>query len=180
MVDLIEDGVTPPEVASYTESDARADFQGGRAVAMRHWASVWPRLRASDPLLAAQIGIIPLPASCLDGLQLALSAYSPNPEQAFRFMAFLVSPEQQLQLALEADQLPALDTVYQDRQLLAEKPAFRDLRDALSSARSRPVSPVYPRITEAIYSEVNAMLQGTQDVVTTARNIQRRLRVAVR
>lgn len=179
MVDLIELGATPREVTGYTETETRTTFQDGNAAMMRHWASLWPHLAGSELLLADQIGIASLPTSCLGGLQLALSPHSLHPDQAFRFMAFLVSPAQQLQFALEAGQLPALDPVYQDARLLAEKPVLADLRDALAPARLRPQSPVYPQISEAIYTQVNAMLQGTQDVATTAGNIQRRLEASV-
>jgi multiple sugar transport system substrate-binding protein len=95
-------------------------------------------------------------------------------------MAFLVSPAQQTQLALQTGQLPALDTVYQDAQVLAEKPDLGDLRDALSTARPRPTSPAYAQMSEAIFTEVNAMLLGTQDVATTAASIQSRLETSTR
>jgi multiple sugar transport system substrate-binding protein len=169
MVNLIEIGATPPEVAGYMEFDARTAFEDGEAAMMRHWASLWPRLDGSASHLSEQVG-----------LQLSLSAYSLNPEQAFRFMAFLVSPAQQIQLALQGGQLPALDAAYQDAEVLGQRPEFRDLRDALSTARTRPTSPAYAQISEAIYTEVNAMLLGTQDVATTAARIQRRLETAIR
>jgi multiple sugar transport system substrate-binding protein len=180
MVDLVESGASPPTVASYTERETLDDFQAGNAALMRHWASVWPYLEGSESLPVDQIGIAPLPASCLGGLQLALSTHSLYPEQASRFMAFLVSPAQQVQLALGANQLPALNTVYQDARLLAEKPTLARLRDALDPARQRPRSPVYAQISEAIYTEVNTMLLGTQDAAATAANIQRRLEASVR
>ena len=180
MVDLVESGASPPEVAAYAERETLADFQEGNAALMRHWASVWPYLEVGESLSVDQVGIAPLPASCLGGLQLALSTHSLHPEQASRFMAFLVSPAQQVQLALGANQLPALNTVYQDARLVAEKPALAHLRDALDPARLRPISPAYAQISEAIYTEVNAMLLGTQDVATTAANIQRRLEISVR
>ena len=180
MVDLVESGASPRKVASYTERETLADFLGGSAPLMRHWASIWPYLEGSESLAADQIGIAPLPASCLGGLELALSSHSLHPEQASRFMAFLVSPAQQVQLALGANQLPALNTVYQDARLLAEKPALAHLRAALDPARLRPSSPAYAQISEAIYTEVNAMLLGTQDAATTAANIQRRLETSLR
>jgi multiple sugar transport system substrate-binding protein len=180
MVDLVDLGASPPEVAGYAEGETLADFQDGDAAMMRHWASVWPYLEGSDSQITDQVGIAPLHVSCLGGLYLGLSAHSPYPEQAFRFMAFLVSPTQQLQFALEADQLPAFDPVYQDTRLMTDKPVLRELRDALQPARTRPRSPVYAEITETIYAEVNAMLRGSQDVAATASNIQHRLELAIR
>jgi multiple sugar transport system substrate-binding protein len=34
------------------------------------------------------------------------------------------------------------------------------LRDAISQAKSRPVSPVYPQVSQAIYNNVNEALAG--------------------
>jgi multiple sugar transport system substrate-binding protein len=39
-------------------------------------------------------------------------------------------------------------------------PFAEDLRTAIEQAQPRPVSPVYPQISEAIYNNVFAALQG--------------------
>jgi trehalose/maltose transport system substrate-binding protein len=106
---------------------------------------------------------------------LALSTHSLYPEQAARFMAFLVDREQQLHIARQSGQLPALETVYHDPELLAEQPIFQDLQTALANTRGRPQSPAYLALSEAIWAEVNKMLRAEQDAATTAAIIQRRL-----
>jgi multiple sugar transport system substrate-binding protein len=45
------------------------------------------------------------------------------------------------------------------------------LRDGVTNARARPVSPVYPQISQAIYKNVNAALSGSmspEDAVNQA------------
>ena len=116
-----------------------------------------------------------MPASCLGGEVLALSAHSLYPEQAFRFMAFLLGYEQQMEMARGGVQPPALETIYSDAGLLAEAPVFEALHTALSAARPRPQSAAYLALSEAIYSEANRMLRGEQDAEATAAAIQRRL-----
>jgi multiple sugar transport system substrate-binding protein len=175
MAGLIALGASPPEVAAYQETATLDVFEGGNAVFMRNWAYAWDRLQASDVALAGQVGLAPLPASCLGGEVMALSAHSLYPEQAFRFMAFLVGYEQQMDMARRGVQPPALETIYSDGALLAETPVFGALHAALSATKPRPQSAAYLELSEAIYSEVNRLLRGEQDAATAAAEVQRRL-----
>lgn len=175
MSDLVTSGTSPPDITSFNESKALSTFQSGQAVFMRNWSFAWAQLNETDAPLAGQVGLAPLPTSCLFGQSLALSVHSSYSEQAFRFMAFLASYEQQLQILRQGGQLPAMETVYRDAQVLAEAPVTRDLHAALSTSRPRPQSPAYPQLSEAIYTEVAEMLKGHQTVTATAANAQGRI-----
>ncbi len=175
MADLVSLEISPSSVATYTEATSLADFERGDAVFMRNWVYAWDRLNDSDSPVAGRVGLAPLPVSCLGGQSLALSAHSLHPEQASRFMAFLVDYQQQLQMARMGVQPPALETVYHDDELLAGDPIFRDLRTAFSATRARPQSPSYTALSGVIFTEVNKMLQAKQDVEATAATIQRQL-----
>ncbi|HSJ58771.1 MAG TPA: ABC transporter substrate-binding protein, partial [Anaerolineae bacterium] len=160
MRNLIESGASPAEVVTFREAAALASFAEGRALFMRNWAYAWQRLQAADSGVAGRVGMAPLPASCLGGQVLVLSGSSPNADQAFRFMAFLVEYDQQAQIALGAVQPPALMEVYADEELLAQAPVLADLYQGLLTTRPRPQSPMYAGISEVIYTEVNDMLRG--------------------
>jgi multiple sugar transport system substrate-binding protein len=179
MTDRIASGASPPEVATSEERATLTAFQQGDAVFMRNWAYAWDRLNAADSPLAGQIGLAPLPASCLGGQHLALSVHSQHPEQALRLMAFLVGHEQQLQMARQGIQPPAMEAAFSDGQVLAERPFLRDMYAALSVTRPRPQSPSYRDIAEAIYTEVSKMLLGKQNAQTTASEVQDRLEAIV-
>jgi multiple sugar transport system substrate-binding protein len=175
MADFLAMGVSPPEVTAYQEAATLAAFQRGDAVFMRNWSYALERLNDTGSAVAGQAGLAPLPSSCLGGNSLALSAYSQHPEQALRFMAFLVGYDQQAQLALEGVQPPALEAVYRDGQLLEAVPSLHALSAALSVTRPRPQTASYPELSSIIYEEVHKMLSGAQDVETTAETVQRRL-----
>ena len=175
MSDLVTSGASPPDITTYNESKALTAFQNGEAILMRNWYSAWARLNETDAPLPGQVGLAPLPTSCLFGQSLVLSIHSAHSEQAFRFVAFLTGYEQQLQLLREGGQLPALESVYRDAQILAEAPFTQDLYAALSVTRHRPQSSAYPQLSEAIYTEVAEMLQGHQTVTATASNVQDRI-----
>jgi ABC-type glycerol-3-phosphate transport system substrate-binding protein len=46
-----------------------------------------------------------------------------------------------------------------------------ELRDAVEQAKPRPVSPVYPQISEAIYTNVYAALQGDKSADQAAQDM---------
>jgi multiple sugar transport system substrate-binding protein len=175
MLKLVTSGVSPRDTATYDEVTSLDAFERGEAVFLRHWASSWASLRGGDSPLAGRVGLAPLPTSCLAEQGLALSAFSHYPDQAFRLMAFLTGAEGQVEWALATDELSALKAAYHDPDLLALEPSLEALPEILSAARPRPQTPVYPVVSEAIYTEVNRMLAGEQDVETTAMQIQERI-----
>jgi multiple sugar transport system substrate-binding protein len=96
----------------------------------------------------------------LGGYDLAISAYSENAEGALAFVEFATTPEQQAIQATEASLPPVLTDVYDDPQVTDALPFAAELRDAVRQAAPRPVTPVYPQVSEAIYTNVYAALQG--------------------
>jgi multiple sugar transport system substrate-binding protein len=99
-------------------------------------------------------------AGVLGGYNLAISAYSENPEGALAFSNFATSPEAQVIQASKASLPAVLTEVYDDPQVKKALPFAAELRQAVEQAQPRPVSPVYPQISEAIYNNVFAVLQG--------------------
>jgi multiple sugar transport system substrate-binding protein len=63
-------------------------------------------------------------------------------------------------MATEASLPPTLTEVYDDPEVQETMPFAEELRTAIEQAQPRPVSPVYPQISEAIYNNVFAALQG--------------------
>jgi ABC-type glycerol-3-phosphate transport system substrate-binding protein len=177
MVELLASGASPSEVTTFREAATLNAFQSKDAAFMRNWSYTWDRVNDHDSAVAGEVGIAPLPTSCLGGSSLALSAYSQHPEQALRFMTFLVDYEQQAQVALHGVQPPALEKVYGDQNLLAAKPSLQALHAALSATRPRPQTARYAELSETIYTEVNRMLNGEQDIEATVTTIQHRLEI---
>ncbi len=175
MLALVQSGVSPEDIATYTEGDAFAAFDQGAALFMRHWSGAWQILHREESSVAGRVGVAPLPAASLFVRALVLSPHSMYPDEAFRFMVYLVEHEQQVEWAKETSQPPALETTYADDELLAARPVFASLHAALRAAEPRPRTVAYPAVSEAIYSGVNEMLRGQQDAAETAAAIQRRL-----
>jgi multiple sugar transport system substrate-binding protein len=175
MLAMITSSASPPEVTSHNETLSLAEFQDGRAGLMRNWSFAWKSLDAGTSVTPAMSGIAPLPASCLFGQHLALSSVSGYPDEAFRFMAFLAGHDQQVRLAQAGGLIPALESALQDAQLLSTQPVYKEYHAALLVARPRPRVAPYANVSEAIYSEVHAMLNGEQSPEQTVARIQNRL-----
>ena len=61
---------------------------------------------------------------------------------------------------LDFSQSSTLTATYEDPAITKKYAFAPQLLDAISQARARPVSPVYPQISQAIYENVNAALAG--------------------
>jgi multiple sugar transport system substrate-binding protein len=162
----INDGAAPKAVTTYKEEESRRAFESGNATFMRNWPYAYS-LGKEAPKVKDKFEITTFPgyagnegAGVLGGYDLAISAYSENPEGSLAFIEHATGAEQQKIMATEASLPPTLTEVYDDPAVKKAMPFAEELRTAIEQAQPRPVSPVYPQISEAIYNNVFAALQG--------------------
>ena len=90
-----------------------------------------------------------------------ISVYTKNPGLALKFADFIASPEWQKTQLLKYSQRVGhhgrLRAIRTSRRRSRTRP---QLLQAISQAKARPVSPVYPQISQAIYKNVNDALAG--------------------
>jgi multiple sugar transport system substrate-binding protein len=165
MADGIKNGDAPKAVTTYKEEESRRAFESGNATFMRNWPYAYAL--GNDSKLKGKFDISTFPgykgnegAGVLGGYNLAISAYSKNPEGALAFAQYATEPEQQKLMATEASLPPTLTETYDDPAVKKAMPFAAELRDAIGQAQPRPVSPVYPQISEAIFNNVYDALQG--------------------
>jgi multiple sugar transport system substrate-binding protein len=165
MRDGIDNGDVPKAVTTYMEEESRRAFEGGNATYMRNWPYAYAL--GKDSQIADSFDVTTFPpyegnpgAGVLGGYNLAISAYSENPEGSLAFIEYAVRPDQQEIQATEASLPAVVSEVYDMPTVKKALPFATALRDAVEQAQPRPVSPVYPQISEAIYTNVYAALQG--------------------
>jgi multiple sugar transport system substrate-binding protein len=165
MADGIKSGAAPKANTTYKEEESRRAFESGNATFMRNWPYAYAL--GKDSKIADNFDISTFPgykgnegAGVLGGYNLAISAYSKNPEGSLAFIEYATEPEQQKLMATEASLPPTVTETYDDPEVKKAMPFAAELRDAIDQAQPRPVSPVYPQISEAIYNNVYAALQG--------------------
>jgi multiple sugar transport system substrate-binding protein len=159
--------ISPNAVTTYKEEDARSSWQNGDAVFMRNWPYAYAL--GNDPKtskIAGKFDVHPMlfsgnqtvGYSSLGGWQYGINAFSKNPDAAWKFVQFMLSPATQKSMAIELSLFSTLKSVYTDPDVLAKAPFFSKMQPVLDSAKPRPVSPVYPDISNAIQQRVHSAL----------------------
>jgi len=184
MADGIKNGDAPKAVTTYKEEESRRAFESGNATFMRNWPYAYSL--GKDSKIADSFDIATFPgfagnkgAGVLGGYNLAISAYSKNPEGSLAFAQFATDPEQQALMATEASLPPTVTETYDDPAVKKAMPFAEELRTAIDQAQPRPVSPVYPQISEAIYNNVYAALQGDMSADEAASKMNEEIQKAL-
>jgi multiple sugar transport system substrate-binding protein len=160
------------------EEESRRAFESGKPVFMRNWPYAYALGNQKGSKTKGKFKVAPFPtfegagkAGILGGHNLVVSTYSKNPKGAVTLVDFLTSKQIEVQDAAKYSLAPVLNAAYDDPSVQKALPFAAELKQAVSQARSRPVSPVYPQISQAIYQNVNKALAGQlspQDALKTA------------
>ena len=166
MVDGIKSGAAPKAVTTYMEPESLAAFQTGKYAFMRNWPYAYAlnaRRREGQGQVRRR------PAAGVRGRRQGRHPRRPQqrdlrlleePGRRARGRRLPVGPgvaeEERDRVHARTDDLDRLR-----RPGGQEGAAVRpELKQAVSQAKARPVSPVYPQISQAIYKNVNAALSG--------------------
>jgi multiple sugar transport system substrate-binding protein len=167
MVDGIKNGSAPKAVTTYMEPETDQAWVSGRYGYMRNWTYAYAADNAKDSKVKGKYKVAPLPefegagkAGILGGHNTVISAYTKNPGLALKLADFIASPEWQKKQILKYSNAAVIPDVYSDPDVKKAVPYAAELLQALSQAKARPVSPVYPQISQAIYKNVNDALAG--------------------
>jgi multiple sugar transport system substrate-binding protein len=167
MVDGVKNGTAARGVTTYMEEESRRYFESGRATFMRNWPYAYALGQKAGSKVAGKFTVMPFPpfegggrAAILGGHNLVISVYSRNPGAALKLADFLTSREQQVIMFRDYSLAPTIAAAYDDPGVQKRYAFAGELKDSVAQARSRPVSPVYPQISQAIYRNVNAALAG--------------------
>jgi multiple sugar transport system substrate-binding protein len=171
MRDAITSAVVPASALTWQEEQVRFAFQNGQAAFMRNWPYAWALVNeAGVSQVAGRVSVAPFPAaaggrptSALGGAQLAINTFSDQPQLAWQLIAYLTAPEQMLERARLAAQLPSRRSLYATDALASALPLpVNEVRAALEAAASRPVTPVYSELSEVLQVHVHRALSGQQ------------------
>jgi multiple sugar transport system substrate-binding protein len=170
MCDAIRrDGIVPSSVLTWQEEQTRFAFQNGDAAFMRNWPYASALLQdGAQSRVAGRFAVAPFPAegdgrpaAALGGAQLAVNARSANPALAWALISFLTAPEQMLERARLAAQLPARRSLYDTAAVAEELPIpVEQVRRLLDAAVPRPVTPVYSELSEILQVRLHRALSG--------------------
>jgi multiple sugar transport system substrate-binding protein len=184
MRESLDDGFYAPGFNTMQEEEARNEFQSGNAVFMRNWPYVFPL--ASDEAeseVAGDFAVAPLPSfdgeshpSSTGGFNLAVSAFSSNPEAARDFAVFAATSMDAQRALTEGGLVPVLEAMYDE---LADDPLLAVLGEALPDARPRPSVPRWNDISVEIQQEVFPAYNGQADAEQAVQAVRQLLEETV-
>jgi len=159
--------ISPISVTTFTEEPCRLAFQNGDAIFMRNWPYAYSLGNdATKSKVAGKFDIVSLPFggsgtvghSTTGGWNMAINAFSKNPDASWSFIKYMLGADAQKQLAIQGSFTPALQSVYDDAEVKQKQPLFTKLQPILQNTLPRPVSPVYPDLSNIIQAHVHQAL----------------------
>ncbi len=179
--------ISPTAITTFTEEPSRQAFQNGDAIFMRNWPYAYSLGNASGSKIAGKFDITSLPYggsgtvghSTVGGWNMAINAFSKNPDASWSFIKYMLSSDAQKQLAIKGSFTPALKSVYDDPAVKSAQPLFTKLQPILQNSLPRPVSPVYPDLSNIIQNHVHQALAKTVSPADALSALQTELQALV-
>ncbi|MBM7600038.1 multiple sugar transport system substrate-binding protein [Virgibacillus halotolerans] len=188
MQEIVGSDFVPSNILNFTEIETESAFIEGNAVFARNW----PYLQASSndedkSKVAGNVGFTTLPAgddgsaSALGGWMSMINRYSEHPEEAWEFVKFMTGPEGQKITAVDGGSAPTLVDLYDDEEVQDAGVTFSepDFVEVLENAIPRPVSPIYPEISDIMQIELSKALTGDITAEEAAGNMQTKIEDAM-
>jgi len=167
MIDGIKNGSAPKAVTTYMEPETDQSWASGKYTFMRNWPGSYGLANQPGSKSKGKTAVAALPAfeggtkaGILGGHNSVISVYTKNPGLSLKFGDFLASDEWQKILLGKYTLTAVTNKAYDDPTVKKNVPFAAQLKQAISQAKPRPVSPVYPQISQAIYKNVNDALAG--------------------
>lgn len=164
---LIEQGISPNEVITYTEEDALNRFIQGQAVFLRGWPYFWVKLQQSElkdkVAIARPFSFSETPgAGCRGGWGFGIPKNSTHPEAAWEAIKYFTSETGQKRFVLESGFLPSRSNLFEDPEIKAAYPLMPQLLGYLKTSTFRPSIKEYGAASEILQKALGEILSGQQ------------------
>ena len=165
---LITSGVSPSAVTTFQEPDSENVFIQGKAAFQRNWTYVWNDSQsAKNSKVVGKVGVTVLPTfgggggySTVGGWDLYVNPHTKNLAADLAFLNWMTGTQAQTILATQYTELPTNASVASNPAVKKVSPVFNIVSQ--THYVSRPVqNPDYAAISKAIYTNVNAALEGS-------------------
>ncbi|SER92603.1 ABC transporter substrate-binding protein [Salipaludibacillus aurantiacus] len=188
MVEIVESDFVPGNILNFDEPSTHTAFLEGQSVFARNW----PYMQAmtedeGQSQVQGNVEFALLPAgdagsaAGLGGWMTMINRNSENPEEAWEFVKFMTGPEGQKITAIDGGSAPTLRDLYEDEEVRNAAPLFADEEfvSTLENAVPRPVSPIYPQISDIMQIELSRALAGEISAEEAAENMESQIESAL-
>ncbi|MCT1577173.1 ABC transporter substrate-binding protein [Oceanobacillus kimchii] len=188
MKEVVGSDFVPSNILNFMEIETENAWIEGKSVFARNW----PYLMSSSndeerSSIVGNVEMTTMPAgdagsaSALGGWMTMINRYSEHPEEAWEFVKFISGPEGQKISAVEGGRAPTIEALYDDEEVQAVSSLFAnpEFREVLQTAVPRPVTPIYPEISDIMQIEISKVLTGDQSAQDAATNMQTKMEAAM-
>lgn len=188
MASIVKSDFAPNNITTFTEQESHTAFINGQAPFIRNWPYQWALGNdEKQSKIVGKLAMAPLPkgdkrsAACLGGWMAMINKNTKNPEAAWEFLKFMTGAEGQKISAIEGGLAPTYIPLYDDKDVVAKNPHFGDkgFQEGLKAAVPRPVSPIYPKLSEIMQIEISKVLAGQQSVEDAVKIMDEKMKAAV-
>ena len=158
MKQLADSSAADPSLDVQKENDNRLAMEAGNAAFELNYPFVYPAMKADNPQLFKVFKWAPYPEAVpgmpthvtIGGIDLAVSAFSKHPQQAFQAALCLRDAQNQLIGATVGGVPPTIISLYSDPKLFPDYPFHADILNELETASVRAKTPAYQVLSISI------------------------------
>jgi multiple sugar transport system substrate-binding protein len=188
MRSLVTTGASPSAVDTFQEPQAQDAFQDGQAAFLRNWDYAYGASQAAGTKVIGKVGVAPLPTfagrpypgySNIGGWNLYINPHSKNVTADLAFINFITGVQAQtIEATPPFSEIPTNAAVRALPSIKKESPPFAVLSQTKLVPRPAQ-NPNYPKISQAIYSNMNAALAGSASPANAAKAMSSQLQAAL-
>ncbi len=185
---LITSHISPAAETTFEEPQAMNVFDAGNAAFLRNWDYAWSNSNdPKDSKVVGKVGVAPLPTfpgqkrpgySCIGGWDVYVNPHSKHLAQDLTFIKWITGRQAQTILATKFSEIPTNYAVQKDPAVQKLNPVLKTVHNVRLISRPSG-SPVYPAVSQAIYSNLNAALAGTVSPAQALKAAERQIHAAV-
>ena len=188
MVEFVNSDFVPSNILSFQETETNNAWVGGQSVFARNWPYMQSTSEDKEASkVAGNVGFAVLPsgdgtnAATLGGWMSMINRYSENQEAAWEFVKFMSGPEGQKISAVDGGRAPTIEALYDDEEVKEAAVLFsnEEFVATLQNAVPRPVSPIYPLISNIMQVELSKALAKDITPEEAAKNMQEKIVAAM-
>lgn len=188
MKEVVNSDMVPGNILNFMEIETETSFIEGNAVFARNWTYLQSSAEDEEKSkIVGKVGFTTIPSgddgsvSALGGWMAMINRYTEHPEEAWEFVKFMTGPEGQKISAVHGGNAPTLVDLYNDKEVQSAGVLFSepDFVKILENAKPRPVSPIYPKISDIMQIELSKALTGDITPEKAASNMQSKIEDAM-
>jgi multiple sugar transport system substrate-binding protein len=178
MRSLVTSGASPASVTTYKEADTANDFTNGLAAFARNWPYMWAIAQAKGSKVIGKVGVTTImagakgetPYSTLGGWWLGINKNTKYPDQAWAFINYLISSQQQQYYAIHGGHAVAMRSANSAAAVVKVNPWLKTIAPKLEIL-PRPTSPVYNDVSLRMQQDFHNVLTGSQQPMAAVQDI---------